>query len=328
MKKLSLPLKKLPLSLCCFALGLIAVLSLTSLLPVQAQSPVFVSAQEAEMWPTLSFAEFDPEQPFTEPAEPRIERAIVCQPGQLPSECDDRTPMTDRRQPWSAIGRIAVQTSGLSPGYIHHCSGTLIAADWILTNAHCIVNPATHQPYSETLVFEPNLINGVLRSSRDRARLTYGIYGTDFSDDDVAPHPQDWALVKLDRPLGSQYGTIPMRALSMDFFRTSPNSLALVGYSGDFPAPNLFPNLRAGIGKTPAIHSGCGVTDKSTDGVLIHNCDMRPGASGGPILAWTGGRIQVVAINSAEFANQQTGIGPYNYATDVSLPLGYMQRPG
>jgi len=311
----------------CFALGLAVALSLTSLVPVQAQSPVFVSAQEAEIWPTLDFTEFNPEQPFTEPAEARTERAIVCQPGQLPSQCDDRRPMLDRSQPWSAIGRIAVQTSGPFPDYVHHCSGTLIATDWILTNAHCIVNPATHQPYDETLVFEPNLINGVLPRSNDRAKLIYGVYGTDFSDDATPPNPNDWALAKLDRPLGSRYGTIPMRALSMDFFRTSSNSLTLVGYSRDFPNPNIFSNLQAGFGETPGIHSGCGVVDKSTDGVLIHNCDMRGGASGGPILAWTGGRIQIVAINSAEFANQQTGIGPENYATDVSLPLGYMQRP-
>ncbi len=110
------------------------------------------------------------------PIAPEAERGIICLPDQPPAECDDRVPMIDRRQPWSAIGRLVMQTT---TGDLNICTGTLIADDLILTNAHCVVDPDTHQPYP-AISFQPNLINGTLVDRQDIARVVGGVYGTDF----------------------------------------------------------------------------------------------------------------------------------------------------
>ncbi|MEH2348724.1 MAG: trypsin-like serine protease [Nostoc sp.] len=81
---------------------------------------------------------------------------------------DDRIPMTSRDYPWSAIGKI----EGISAdGGGYSCTGTLIAEDVVLTNAHCVVNPETRK-VSQAIAFEPNLVNGVVKNKSDVAYAT------------------------------------------------------------------------------------------------------------------------------------------------------------
>ncbi|NJL85589.1 MAG: hypothetical protein HC886_05825 [Leptolyngbyaceae cyanobacterium SM1_1_3] len=46
--------------------------------------------------------------------------------------------------------------------------------------------------------------------------------GTDFADGSD-PDPNDWALVKLDRPLGDRYGTLQWQALPANVLLNSKN---------------------------------------------------------------------------------------------------------
>lgn len=87
------------------------------------------------------------------------------------------------------------------------------------------------------------------------------------------------------------------------------NKLVLPGYSFDFPAAN--PSQTAGV------HLGCSITNE-IQGVIIHNCDTRGGSSGGPILAEIDGEWKIVAVNSAEYANQETGRGLENYGVPMT----------
>ena len=265
----------------------------------------------------------------TNTQKPATVRGIICEPGQAPSECDDRQPMTDQRQPWSAIGRITFTKQNQPNAY--QCTGTLIADNLLLTNAHCIVDPDT-QLVHRNLQFEPNLINGQLRDDNDRANIIGGVYGTDFKGSGAPPHPQDWAVVKLDKPLGKKYGTLPVQPLPIAVFQKNPKKLMQIGYSFDFPDPKkpAFKGLVGGAGATAGVHDGCSITEQRPDTVFVHTCDTRGGSSGGPLLGWIGGKLHIVALNSAEFANQRTGIGSENYATDLTPVLGVlaqMQKP-
>jgi protease YdgD len=121
--------------------------------------------------------------------------------------------------------------------------------------------------------------------------------------------------------LGKKYGTIPVQPLPIAIFQKNPNKLIQVGYSFDFPNPkNAFKGLLllAGPGKTAGMHDGCSITAQRQDTVFVHKCDTRRGSSGGPLLGWIEGKLHIVALNSAEFANQTTGIGSANYATDLT----------
>jgi protease YdgD len=274
-------------------------------LPIQSTGTTIASSFKLSPLPASV-----PPKALDTPQKPRTERGIQCKPGQPLSECDDRVPMLDPKAPWSAIGRIVMQSKD---GKSYQCTATLVAEDIILTNAHCIFDEDTRQVYP-SLSFEPNLIGGVLKG---KAKIIDWVYGTDFRDKSDPPHPKDWALAKLDQPLGKKFGTIKIRSLPLKVFNEYPDKFTLVGYSFDFPDPNKFPRLTGGAGKTPGVHEGCGITEERSDLVLIHDCDMRGGASGGPIIGWIDKEPYIVAVNSAEYANQRTGFGTRNYATNV-----------
>lgn len=199
-------------------------------------------------------------------------------------EEDDRIPMTNRDYPWSAVGRLVVETADGETGL---CTGTLVATDIVLTNAHCVVTPETHQLHKR-IAFQPNLINGYLAREEDIAWGKNVVFGTDFSDGADAD-PDDWALIKLDRSLGERYGTLRWQALPAKVLLGKAEKLFLVGYSADFPPENP--------GKTAGVHVGCSIREDAED-FWVHDCDTTGGASGGPILAEIDDEFYVVALHA------------------------------
>lgn len=209
---------------------------------------------------------------------------------------DDRVPMMSRSFPWSAVGRV----EGLSAdGRGYSCTGTLIAPSVVLTNAHCVVNPKTHQ-VSKALRFKPNLINGKLRDNGDVAYVVKYHYATDFRDSPTVSNKNDWALLQLNKPLGKKYGFLGWKAFPAATLMKNPKKLSLVGYSGDFPGrPDVIPGLEltAGPGQTAGVHRGCSVVGER-NGLLLHDCDTSGGASGGPILGQVEGKYYVVGLHA------------------------------
>jgi protease YdgD len=242
---------------------------------------------------------------------PSVSRGILCKPSQAAEDCDDRVPMRSRDYPWSAIGRLQIGENG-------HCTGTLIDESWVLTNAHCVIDSKTHKITTESLTFLPNLIDGKLQSEDDRAQVIKVIAGTDFSDSDVIPNPNDWAMLKLDRPLGQTYGTIAWKAIPSNLLIKNTRKFTLAGYSYDFPDAKKYTEFTAGPGFTAGLHKSCSFTGEQSDKVLVHNCDMRAGASGSAILGWIDDQPYIVAINHAERYNRITNAGYENYAVNVN----------
>jgi protease YdgD len=225
---------------------------------------------------------------------------------------DDRTPVLTRAYPWSAIGRIeAVRANG--SGYT--CTGTLIGMDIVLTNAHCLIDETTHQPIisrnqlssSQTqITFQVGMIKGV---ALDSARVIDYRYGTNkpltFLGD-------DWAILKLDLPLGADYGYMGWRNLDFSDSRVlqaAQDQLMLVGYAGDFPTQNMREYGRGG--DTAGMNTGCSIegleTKGSFKGVLLHRCDSNPGASGGPLFAqFSDGNYYIVGLHSGSSVLRET----------------------
>jgi V8-like Glu-specific endopeptidase len=214
---------------------------------------------------------------------------------------DNRLRMTNRSYPWSAIGRINGTTA---EGKNYICTGTLIAPDVVLTNAHCAVDIKTNE-LSQQITFEPNLINGRVRDDTDVANVIKVFPGSDFSDLSQLPHPDDWALLKLDKSLGQTYGTIAWTPVPIDILASNPERLALIGYS--FDVDN---------GDTASVHMGCSILSEQNS-VFYHDCDMQAGSSGGPILGQIDDEIRIVAVNSTEEFERQTGKGIVNFATRI-----------
>lgn len=236
--------------------------------------------------------------------EPPGRRAIV--------GTDDRIPMTSRKKPWSAIGKIeGIDADG--EGY--SCTGTLIADDLVLTNSHCVVNPDTRK-LSRAIAFLPNLINGQVRDKNDIAYATSVTPGTEFKSGTLADYVDDWAIIKLDRPLGKKYGVIPLKSLPSFDLVGDTQKFALVGYSGDFPNPKKkeYQEFTTGESMTAGVHLGCSIL-RQKDNLLYHNCDTKGGASGGAIIGNINGNYYVFALHSGW--NKVNGL-TLNRAVEIS----------
>lgn len=214
---------------------------------------------------------------------------------------DDRVPMVNPQQPWSAIGRIQIGTSGI-------CTGTLVSKDMILTAAHCFLEGGSGEETTQIKTFSPSFQNG---QSVHTARIIRIWYGT---KNPKAEPWDDFALAKLDSPLGEIYGTLPIANSNGSLIEIyGPQIVTLPGYSGDY--------LNA---QTAGVHVGCFLREliKGQEGerLMGHDCDMRPGSSGGPMMAFRGAKTVIIGVNIAEM----------NYMVSVSrllnIPLEYNLR--
>lgn len=178
---------------------------------------------------------------------------------------------------WEAIGRL-----DLGDGY---CTGTLIAADLVLTAAHCVVD-------------KPK------RALTDTARMTFraGYYGTASiaersvsavfvppaylealaSGDITQRIGQDVALVRL----GSAISTTDADPYILTQEDAAPTRISLVSY---------------GRGRDDALtrEAACALTQRYRGGVMSFDCDATFGSSGAPLFAKEGNRLRIFSIVSS-----------------------------
>lgn len=227
----------------------------------------------------------------------------------IPTGIDSRTPMLSNKYPWSAIGRVqGTETNGQR----YHCTGSLIAENLVLTNAHCVIDPETGE-LSKQIEFMPNVIDG---KYEDIAQVEEVIYGTDFKQSNKIT-PNDWAIMKINQPLGRKYGHLGWKSIPTATLVKNPKSLFFVGYSGDFPTQRFQKYFSAGPGFTASYEAGCSIVDEN-EGFLLHDCSTAAGSSGGAIIAAINGEPYIVALNNAEFKNTSTGQDIINTAVKVS----------
>lgn len=200
---------------------------------------------------------------------------------------DDRAMLDATDWPWIAIGRVNRESGGF-------CTGTLVAADLVLTAAHCLVDPRTRRRVAPaTMHFLAGYRRGqwlghgvgrayVLPTTHRADERAKGPASGHQGHGDNAPAPaQDWVLIMLDRPMPVR--PVPVRALAeIDVAENAEQDghvrLARAGYGRD--RPHLLSR-----------HDGCALLGRSADGErIVHNCDSVPGDSGSPLLVHTDAR--------------------------------------
>ncbi|MGB3638016.1 MAG: trypsin-like serine protease [Rivularia sp. (in: cyanobacteria)] len=227
---------------------------------------------------------------------------------------DDRIPMLSRKYPWSAIGRVQGFNND---GGSYHCTGTLISDDVVLTNAHCVIDPDTRK-FSQKIQFIPNVINGKAGDNSDIAEVENVVYGTDFTGTKLDNQVNDWAVLKLNKPIGLKYGYIGWKSLPSSALIANSNKYIFVGYSGDFPDNNnqKYQFFTAGKGWTAGVEKGCSIVNEDSN-ILFHDCDTAGGSSGGAIIGVVGNQPYILALNNAEY--KRNGEAIINLAVKIDF---------
>ena len=241
----------------------------------------------------------DPDQVGAGSCEPRSDRAD-CFTRERPLTIndhffgrDDRVLMDTGVFPWSIVGTVTFDAGGV-------CTATLVSENVLVTAAHCISEGARILPDGEFAT------GAGLPGGPRRARVV------DFLIDEAWNEPRfsdtndidgtDWALLRLDRPLGAELGHAGVLDLDVAPARMRRSRLQQAGYSWD-TGENLSGNL------------DCGIVEYFDDNTMAHDCDTTRGDSGSPFFVRNGDDWRVVATDSNFRPNPD---GPMIYIAALS----------
>lgn len=186
---------------------------------------------------------------------------------------DDRVLVPVNERPWSYMGVLRMDTG-------ESCSATLVGRDVIVTAAHCI--------HGENGVNAAGRFESA--SGGHTARITAYLIDRRFnlrqfnSTDEI--DGTDWALLRLDQPLGDRLGFAGVQNLTgLGQQRATSTDLMQAGYSWD-TGGHLSGNLR------------CRMIQVHPDNTFAHECDTTRGDSGSAFLVRNGQNFDVVGVDS------------------------------
>jgi len=188
----------------------------------------------------------------------------------------DRRELAPDTRPYLSIARLHAN-GGIG-------CGTLVGPDLVLTCAHVVSDPAGLMHNDIRVELGVGSALGIRE-----AKVRYAFFAPKGGEDPASG--LDWALVRIDRPLGLLYGWVEVLELGRAQWLRTP--LELAGY-GDCP-DDLRPELS---GMSAVYRCACKVSDVGPS-IVFHDGSMWGGTSGAPIFARVGAKDYVVAVNSA-----------------------------
>ena len=196
---------------------------------------------------------------------------------------DDRILVPVDEAPWRYMGLLRMDSGG-------SCSATLVARDVIATAAHCVSSENGVNANGRFVSASGNREARVIAYLVDRS-FNYVRFSTTDEIDGL-----DWALLRIDQPLGDTLGHAAIRNI------TGPNrplstALLQAGYSWD-TGGHLSGNL------------GCRMIAIHADNTFAHECDTTRGDSGSGFVVRNGDGFDLIGVDS-NFRSQRGG--PFIY---------------
>lgn len=191
---------------------------------------------------------------------------------------DDRMLMDTGVFPWSVIGRITFETGS-------QCTASLVAPNVLATAAHCVSDGGRIRAAGQ-FVTGDDLPGGPRRARVVDVLLDSGWDEEQFSAGDDLDGT-DWALLRIDAPLGDELGYLHPLALvdTRGEARARQVELRQAGYSWD-------------TGNNLSGNESCRILAAVNDNTMSHDCDTTRGDSGSPFMIEEDGRWHVVAVDS------------------------------
>lgn len=207
---------------------------------------------------------------------------------------DDRVLVPVNERPWSYMGVLRMDTG-------ESCTATLVARDVIVSAAHCI---HTERGVNARGRFEAAHGGRTARITAYLVDQRYD-YRRFNSGDDI--DGMDWALLRLDQPLGDQLGFAGVQNLTgQGQTRAAAADLMQAGYSWD-TGGHLSGNLR------------CHIRTVYPDNTFAHECDTTRGDSGSAFLVRNGQNYDVIGVDSNFRSNPN---GPFLYIAVSAASFG------
>ncbi|MBI3437261.1 MAG: trypsin-like serine protease [Proteobacteria bacterium] len=186
---------------------------------------------------------------------------------------DDRVLVPVNQAPWRFVGALNMDRGS-------ECTATLIAPNVIITAAHCINEDNGVDARATFHSASGNLSARVVAYLTDR-RFDYHRFGSTNDIDGL-----DWALLRLDRPLGAQLGYAGVQNLTgrgAQIARAA--NLMQAGYAWD-------------TGTHLAGDTRCHIVAIHRDNTFAHACDTTRGDSGSSFFVANGSGFDVIGVDS------------------------------